>query len=399
MNKKIKLSKVLSLIVIMGLVVLLGWQVFVFSGIENIVNMTNNAFDNSNLNIASLFTGKTEVLGKKEGRTNVLLFGINELDGNGEGTVDSNIILSYYHNINKVSTVSFMRDLIVDDSMKLNAIYPSLGQSKNQNKEYQDYITKLTGLPIHYTVKINMQATTQLIDKIGGVTVDVPNTFRDLNYPKLNDYSIKYCPDRQTRDDYMCPTPQFNKGKVTMDGAQALIFARSRKGQCQNEITKQWNDLGCVENGDDARGKRQQLIIQSIVQKLKDDVQSKRIVLDPKYISGIFDVLGTNVQTSLNVAEAMTLVLLIKDNVNIADMKKITLSYQDTLYKKDSLLLCSSGASDILLCDGTAFTTNNLGNYALRLRQIIQNQLEESDELLPLQIPLQVTPKKIEKKN
>jgi polyisoprenyl-teichoic acid--peptidoglycan teichoic acid transferase len=370
-------SKLLSFITILGLIGLLFWQVFVFSGLDNIVKMTNNAFDNSNLNISALFTGNVEIKGQKEGRTNILLFGLNEFDGNGKGTVDSNIILSYFHNQNKVTTISFMRDMLVDNGEKLNAIYPQLEESKTQNKEYQDFFTQLTNIPIHYTVKINMSAMEKLVDKIGGVEVDVQNTFRDVNYPKFNDYSYSFCPDRGYSDEYLCPTPIFKKGKQAMNGEKALIYARSRKGQCFEEKDNSWYDLGCVENGDDARGARQQVIIQSIASKLKSDVDSKKIVLDTKYLSGILEVVGDNLSTSFNISEALSLLIKLKNSINPTEIKKITLSYQTTLYKKDQLLLCSPNNIDIILCDGSVFKKDNVGNYALRLRQIIQEPLNE----------------------
>ncbi len=378
MNKN-RLGKIMSVFVILALTGLAVWQIFIFSGLDSIVKLTNSAFDNSNLDIAAFFSGKVEVKGQRDGRTNILIFGINEFDGDGEGTVDTNIILSYYHNTRKLSTVSFMRDMLVDGNVKLNAIYPDIGKSTNQNKEYQKYFSDLTGLPIHYTVKVNMQAAKQLVDKIGGISIDVPNTFKDIEYPKFNDYSIKFCEERQTRDPYMCPAPRFNKGVNTLNGDNALIYARSRKGQCLNEKTEIWYDLDCVENGDDARNVRQQAVIQAVAQKIKNDIDNKKVVFDLNYIQGIFEVLGNNVQTSLNIAEAFSLMSTIRSGVNIEEMKKVSINYKSTVYKNDQLLLCDTGTSDITLCDGTSFSIKNNGNYALRLRQIIQNPLEEKE--------------------
>jgi anionic cell wall polymer biosynthesis LytR-Cps2A-Psr (LCP) family protein len=379
-KKKFSIGKLLSLIVIVGLVGVLGVQVLIYSGFANIIGATNTAFDNSSLNVFSLFNGGVKLKGQDEGRTNVLLFGINESDGDGAGPVDSNIILSYFHTSKKLSTVSIMRDLRVDGGVKINAVYPSLGVSVNQNKQYGEYIGKLFQIPIHYTTKINMKAMTGLVDTIGNIEVDSPVTFRDDEYPKMGDYSYKYCPERGTRDPYMCPSPRFNKGINKLDGTQALIYARSRKGVCLNEKSKFWYDLGCVENGDDARGRRQQIVIQAIASKLKADVASKKVVLDSKYLQNLFNVLGSNVSTSLNVAEAYSMVNNIKDNINLAEMKKITLSYQSTIYKKDQLLLCTEdGSTDLTFCNGTNFTINNNSPYASRLRAIVQNPLDEQD--------------------
>lgn len=381
-KKKTNLGKILSLLVIVGLIGGLLFQIIVFSGFGNILNSTNSAFDNSQLDIFGFFTGGTKIKGQDEGRTNIMIYGINEDDGNGEGTVDSNIMLSYFHTTKKLSTVSFMRDLRVDGNVKINAIYPGLGVSATQNKQYGEYISKLTGINVHYTAKVNMKALIELVDTVGGVEIEIPTTFRDEEYPKYKDYSYKYCESRGVRDPYMCPGPKFIKGKKTMNGEEALIYARSRKGQCLNEKTKFWYDTGCEENGDDARSRRQQIVIQALASKLKNDVSNKKVVFDPKYLQSLFSVLGNNITTSLNVAEAYSLVNNIKDNANIADMKKIVINYQTTQYKKNELLLCedSNESSDLLLCDGTAFTIKNQGPYATRLRSIIQNPFEELED-------------------
>jgi polyisoprenyl-teichoic acid--peptidoglycan teichoic acid transferase len=378
MKKNKNIGKIISSIILVSLIGLLGWQIFIFSGIDNIIKSTNSAFDNSGLNFGSLFTGKVELKGQNEGRTNILLFGYNEFDGDGKGTVDSNIILSYFHDKKKISTISFMRDFVVDEGVKINAIYPGIEESKTQNKEYQDYMSKLTGIPLHYTLKVNMRAALELVDKIGGIEVDVPITFKDNEFPKFNDYSSIYCPERQTYDPYMCPAPLFEKGINKLDGDKSLTYARSRKGVCLG-ANKTWYDVGCSENGDDARGRRQQQVIQGIVQKLKNDVESRKIVFNPQYLQGLLEVLGNNVQTSMNVAEAVSLVTTIRESVDLKELKKITLSYQSTIYKSDSLLLCTSGVSDVILCDNSIFSVNNKGNYALRLREIFQNPLEEED--------------------
>jgi anionic cell wall polymer biosynthesis LytR-Cps2A-Psr (LCP) family protein len=378
MQKNKNIGKIISSLILVSLIGILSWQIFVFSGIDNIIKSTNSAFDNSGLNFGSLFSGKVELKGQNEGRTNILLFGYNEFDGDGMGTVDSNIIMSYFHDKKKISTISIMRDLVVDNGVKINAIYPEIGDSKTQNKEYQDYMSKLTAIPIHYTLKVNMKAALELVDKIGGIEVDVPITFKDNEFPKFNDYSTAYCPERQSYDPYICPAPLFEKGLNKLDGERALTYARSRKGVCLG-LNKTWYDVGCTENGDDARGRRQQQVIQGIAQKLKNDVESKKIVFNPQYLQGLLEVLGNNVQASMNVAEVVTLMTTIRESVDIKEIKKITLSYQSTVYKKDSLLLCTSGESDVLLCDNSTFSANNKGNYALRLREIFYNPLEEVD--------------------
>ncbi|MGL4758747.1 MAG: LCP family protein [Patescibacteria group bacterium] len=385
MNKKI-LGKILSLFVIFGLIGLVGWQVFVFSGFERLVNLTNSAFDNTGFDFGVFFGGKVDIKGQKDGRTNILLFGINEFDGDGNGTVDSNILISYFHDQKKVSTISFMRDMLVDQGAKLNSVYPELVTEKNlqtsiANKSYLEFFGDILGLPVHYGVKINMKAAKELVDKIGGIEIEVKNTFKDNEYPKFNDYSNKLCPERGLIDPFMCPAPRFNKGLNKMDGDTALIYARSRKGVCFDSKTKTWYDTGCPENGDDARNNRQQEVIQGVAQKLKNDVESRKLIFDLSYLQGVFEALGSNIQTTMSLAEAYTLTNELK-NSNLSDLKRISINYRSTEFKKDQLLLCDDNAGGVLFCDGSILSKSNNSNYALRLRQIIQNPLNEPEPIL-----------------
>lgn len=376
------IGKILSLGIILALLVTAGYQVFVFSGLENLLKLSNSAFDNSNLDFGAIFSGKVKVKGQGEGRTNILLYGYNEFDGNGEGTVDSNIIISYYHNEKKVSTISFMRDIVVEPGMKLNSIYPSIIDQKKYNptKEYLNYFTELTGLEIHYGVRVNMKAAKELVDKIGGIDVNIPNTFKDNEYPKFNDYSFKFCPERGVSDPYTCPAPIFKKGNASMKGEDALIFARSRKGVCYDESSKTWYDENCIENGDDARNLRQQLVIQAAGEKIKKDVDSRKIIFDLNYLQSVLEVVGNNVQTTLNLAETFSLMNNIKNSSNLSTMKRVSINYKNTEYKNGELLLCPAGnTSDITFCDGSIFSIKNKGAYASRLRQIISNPFNEVD--------------------
>ena len=78
------------------------------------------------------------------------------------------------------------------------------------------------------------------IDAIGGVDIQVEQTFTDWQYPTWDDKWM---------------TVSFQKGKQPMDGQTALVFARSRHGNNG-------------EGSDFARSKRQQLVILAAQEKL-----------------------------------------------------------------------------------------------------------------------------------
>ena len=69
------------------------------------------------------------------------------------------------------------------------------------------------GVPIHYYIRINFQGFRDIIDALGGITVEVESEIRDDKYPDENyDYMTIYIP----------------AGVQQMDGEMALRYARTR---------------------------------------------------------------------------------------------------------------------------------------------------------------------------
>ncbi|HZT45739.1 MAG TPA: LCP family protein [Gaiellaceae bacterium] len=77
----------------------------------------------------------------------------------------------------------------------------------------------LTGLPINHVVVVDFSQFESLIDKLGGITIDVPEKI-------VSKFDCPYATDeRCARWDGW----RFPKGKQHMDGRRALIYARVRK--------------------------------------------------------------------------------------------------------------------------------------------------------------------------
>ena len=99
----------------------------------------------------------------------------------------------------------------------------------------------LTGLQVPYFAVMDFSGFEKAIDQVGGVDVTVDRTFTDYQYP---DSGTGYLPPQT-----------FTAGPQHMDGARALIFARSRHA-------------AGVEGSDFARSQRQQKIIDAFKQKV-----------------------------------------------------------------------------------------------------------------------------------
>ena len=125
----------------------------------------------------------------------------------------------------------------------------------------QDYFD----VNIDYYAKINFKGLVKLVDAVGGVEVDVPK---------------QLCTDDSSRGDQVC----INEGHQTLNGEQALVFARNRKQ---------------LADGDFGRAKHQQEIIMALVNKMKD-------IKDLKTFMKILDTISNSLDTNLTTKQILS---------------------------------------------------------------------------------------------
>ena len=113
----------------------------------------------------------------------------------------------------------------------------------------------LYGCTVNYSVQINFTGLETLVDELGGITVDNPTAFKAYN------------------------GTSFKKGKINLNGQQALAYARERHA---------------FATGDNMRGQNQMRIITAIISKA---TSSKSKVL--MNYSGILNALSGMFKTSL----------------------------------------------------------------------------------------------------
>lgn len=104
-----------------------------------------------------------------------------------------------------------------------------------------DTVARLTGIPINYYLGMDFVGFKEMVDAVGGIDVNVPDSFSAL-YPVNDDASINAAYE----------TVSFTQGPEHMTGARALEFARTRQ------------TLDNVDEGSDfARSRRQRIIIEA----------------------------------------------------------------------------------------------------------------------------------------
>ncbi|MBX4197203.1 LCP family protein [Candidatus Saccharibacteria bacterium] len=213
-----------------------------------------------------------------DSRINILLLGIGGPGHEGANLTDTILLASVDPIKDKATLISIPRDLWVkiprNGYQKINAAYADAvdqSTSKTQAGQEGDGIEVLDntlkpvldGIHINYHVLLDFSAFRQMVDALGGVTVNVPETLYDPTVAWENHYNPVIA----------------KKGLQTFNGKQALLYVRSRE-----------------TSSDFARGERQRLVIAAIKQK----ALSAGTFANPLKISSLLDSLGQNVYTDFS---------------------------------------------------------------------------------------------------
>ncbi|WP_341299439.1 LCP family protein [Lysinibacillus sp. FSL H8-0500] len=194
----------------------------------------------------------------------VLLLGVDERKEDS-GRSDTMIVVTVNPEKQTMKMLSIPRDtrteIVGHDTVdKINHAYAFGGVPMAV-----DTVEHFLNIPIDYYVFINMEGFLQIIDTLGGVTID-------------NDMDLTY-------NEYHYP-----KGEVTLDGNEALIFSRIR-----------YED----PRGDFGRQIRQRQIIEAVMKKASTPSTLLKA-------TDMLDVLGDNVRMNFSVKDLLQLQSLYK---------------------------------------------------------------------------------------
>lgn len=170
----------------------------------------------------------------------ILLMGIDStsevLSKNAVANGDTLILVTFNPKTLNATMISIPRDSYVPI-----ACWPNKDENKIThaaaygNDCMINTIQNYFGITIDYYAKINFKGLVKLVDAVGGVEVDVPQ---------------RLCTDNSSRGETIC----INPGRQTLNGEQALVFARNRKS---------------LSNGDFGRAQHQQEIVMALIDKMK----------------------------------------------------------------------------------------------------------------------------------
>ncbi|MFD3446593.1 LytR family transcriptional regulator [Microbacteriaceae bacterium 4G12] len=158
----------------------------------------------------------------------ILLLGVDERSGDrGRGRSDSLMLVTANPNEKTTKLLSIPRDSYTEivgkgKKDKINHAYAYGGTAMSLQT-----VENFLNVPIDYYIEVNMEGFRDIVDAVGGVTVQNtrPFTYEEISFPK---------------------------GEVRLNGTGALSYTRMRKED---------------PNGDFGRQERQRQVIQAVIQK------------------------------------------------------------------------------------------------------------------------------------
>ncbi|HLZ15168.1 MAG TPA: LCP family protein, partial [Candidatus Saccharimonadales bacterium] len=268
----------------------------------------------------------TKLKGEDSGHVNILLAGNSADDPghSGANLTDSIMILSIDTKNNRAFMLSVPRDLYVNipgqGYAKINEAYED-GEAEHFSQAgyasggmglLEETISQNFGITLHYYALVDYAAVRQAVDAVGGITVNIQSS----------DPRGLYDPSPDLNNNYK-PIVKLPNGEDTLNGVQALGLARAR-GDSYGAYGYGLSDFERTQN--------QRLILLA----LKDKATSAGTLANPIKLGELFDSVGSNVHTDLNLNDVKRLYSIAKNipnssitsaGLNSANGKNLLASY------------------------------------------------------------------------
>lgn len=239
---------------VMALVLITGGA-FVWSMVKEVDDTVAQVNDNLKI---SKERKQVETIERKKS-VSILLLGIDRR-GTEQGRSDSIIVLTLNPELDEGAMLSIPRDTkteIVGKGTrdKINHAYAFGGTEMAMNT-----VENFLDIPIDYVIETDMEAFSDVVDALGGITV-------------MNKFAF-------STEDYTFPV-----GEVTLDGEAALDYTRMR-----------YND----PNGDFGRQERQRDVVAAIIEKGRTDFSLDKV-------TALLEVVGDQAKTNIELNEFVSL--------------------------------------------------------------------------------------------
>ncbi|MBE5815258.1 MAG: LytR family transcriptional regulator [Clostridiales bacterium] len=214
---------------------------------------------------------------------NILLIGEDAAREGRNGRSDTMMLVQIAPESGAVKLVSFLRDLYVPieghGTQRLNAAYVHGGEAL-----LRQTLTGLFGVRIDRTAKVDFAAMAALIDRLGGVELEISETERRA----LNEILEAYCRERA-----LPYAPVETAGTVRLTGPQALSYSRVRS-----------------PDSDFVRVSRQQQVLTALLRQA--------MALEPVELIGLAVMCMNSIETDLGLSDLLTLLPLMDRDIDLA---------------------------------------------------------------------------------
>lgn len=228
-----------------------------------------------------------QLIATSPAQINFLILGLDHREDTLEQTslTDAIMIGSYHKSSNTLNLVPLPRDLYLDaQKTKINALYYYEKTTARPGFTLAT-LSQVTGQNLEHFLILDYSLLPELIDLVGGVTIDNPVAFTDDQFPNPQYLVDKTAPIFQTIS--------FPAGPQTLTGEKALQFVRSRHSDDQ------------VAGTDLARSQRQMIVIQGLIAQ----ISTKRLLLSPDKLGQLYKFWHDKIITNLTDATLLGLAI------------------------------------------------------------------------------------------
>lgn len=238
-------------------------------------------------------------------KVNFIILGLDKRDDSLEKTQTTDTIMFVSLSLRdyKINTISIPRDLwFYDINAKVNEIYPLSVDQPNQFSFIKENFQKLTGQNIDHVVILTTDNLISFVDLIGGVDLTLEQGFIDNQYPNPD-----YIKDPKSGAP-IYKTIEFKSGQIHLDKTNITEFVRSRKGG--ETVAQGGTDL--------ARIKRQQLLLEAILTKVK----SGQFLKDFSQVFDLYKFWNKDISKDITDLQILQIVSTIGENLSKIDFNK-----------------------------------------------------------------------------
>ncbi|MDL4841788.1 LCP family protein [Aquibacillus rhizosphaerae] len=330
-SKKLKKRIIYSVLLIFA--ILLGAGIYIFYQAMDAANDSYDSLDRP----GEKSERREEAVTIGDDPISILLIGVEDYSSGGEnGRADTQIVVTLNPKTNKMTMTSVPRDTRVEftaeEATELHAGFHRINSSYTYgsmsgygaNKLTVEKVEDLLDIPIDEYITVNFEGFRDIVDSLGGVTIDIKEGFWEKNIYNNNEKVY------------------FTQGPSELNGEEALAFVRMRK-----------RDVNTIY----PRDERQRQFIQATI----DQAISAGTIFK---VGEITDILGENVETSLKASEIYALQKAYS-SMDASEIETFEIEGEDNrvdglwyfIYTEDGLATASSQIKQELELEDT--TTSN----------------------------------------